>query len=284
MSSDEASAAPLDVAHSGLLERLSGLFDTGGPVLIVLAVLSVLTVALVLIKLWQFAAARLYDRRTLPLAVAQWRRADYAGAVRTLEASRHLGAEVLAAAMRGRIEHGSGDDPRLREEVTRLATGRLAQLRSYLRGLEAIGMLSPLLGLLGTVLGMIEAFRQLEAAGSQVDPSLLSGGIWEALLTTAAGLALAIPAVAALAWLERVVDAFRLRLEDAVTQVFTTPPPPPQAQQETGTSVGEGGASGSRASAASAATATTAADPVASPAGSSSAASPASSPTSSHAA
>jgi biopolymer transport protein ExbB len=54
-----------------------------------------------------------------------------------------------------------------------------------------------LLGLFGTVLGMVEAFRQLELAGSQVDPAVLSGGIWQALLTTAVGLAVAIPAVLA---------------------------------------------------------------------------------------
>ncbi len=53
---------------------------------------------------------------------------------------------------------------------------------------------------------MIEAFRQLEAAGNQVNPAILSGGIWEALLTTAVGLAVAIPAVVALNWLERRIE------------------------------------------------------------------------------
>ena len=54
-----------------------------------------------------------------------------------------------------------------------------------------------------------------------MDPAILSGGIWEALLTTAAGLAVAIPTLLALNWLERVVEGFGHRLEDAVTQVFT---------------------------------------------------------------
>ncbi len=68
---------------------------------------------------------------------------------------------------------------------------------------------------------MIEAFQQLEQAGSQVDPALLSGGIWEALLTTAVGLAVAMPVVAALAWLERTVDRLSQVMESVVTQVFT---------------------------------------------------------------
>ncbi|ABM61242.1 MotA/TolQ/ExbB proton channel family protein [Halorhodospira halophila] len=212
-------------ADGSVVERLMTLLDDGGPVLTLLAILSVFTLALILIKLWQFAAARLYDRRTLNDALAAWRAGQAQEALQRLEASKHLGAEPLAVAMRGRLE-SPDDQDRVREEVTRLASGRLEQLRAYLRGLEAIGVLSPLLGLLGTVLGMIEAFRQLEAAGSQVDPSMLSGGIWEALLTTAAGLALAIPAVAALTWLERIVERFRHRVEDSVTQVFTTAPPP----------------------------------------------------------
>lgn len=82
-------------------------------------------------------------------------------------------------------------------------------------------MESPLLGLLGTVLGMIEAFRQLASSGSQVDPSVLSGGIWQALLTTAAGLSVAIPVVLLHSWLERRVERCAHRMEDAVTRIFT---------------------------------------------------------------
>ncbi|MBK1725508.1 MotA/TolQ/ExbB proton channel family protein [Halorhodospira neutriphila] len=218
-------AIPLQpFAEGGIGQRLLAVVDNGGPVLILLALLSVFTLTLILLKLWQFSAARLHDRRTMAQALASWHAEEPGQALQRLAASRHIGAEPLAAAMRGRLDP-EADEARLREEVTRLASGRLEQLRAYLRGLEAIGALSPLLGLLGTVLGMIEAFRQLEAAGSQVDPAMLSGGIWEALLTTAAGIALAIPAVAALTWLERVVERFRHRLEDAVTQVFTAAPP-----------------------------------------------------------
>jgi biopolymer transport protein ExbB len=60
--------------------------------------------------------------------------------------------------------------------------------------LELISTIAPLLGLLGTVLGMIAAFQALQESGSRADPAILAGGIWEALLTTAAGMAVAIPA------------------------------------------------------------------------------------------
>ena len=105
-----------------------------------------------------------------------------------------------------------------------MARLQLENLRSHMRMLEVIAALSPLLGLLGTVLGMIKVFRELELAGSKVDPSILSGGIWEALLTTALGLSIAIPAVLMVNYFDRVIDRTRHRMEDSATQVFTGKP------------------------------------------------------------
>ena len=68
---------------------------------------------------------------------------------------------------------------------------------------------------------MINAFQALQNAGNKVDPSILSGGIWVSLLTTAAGLIIAIPAAAAHNWMEGVVYRAQRAMEDAVTRVFT---------------------------------------------------------------
>lgn len=113
-------------------------------------------------------------------------------------------------------------EEKVRENVMRVAARELYGLGAYLRGLESVVTLAPLLGLLGTVLGMIEAFRQLETIGGQADPAVLAGGIWEALLTTAAGLTVAIPAAGALQWLESLVEGVRRGMEDAVTQIFAS--------------------------------------------------------------
>ena len=78
---------------------------------------------------------------------------------------------------------------------------------------------APLLGLLGTVLGMIEAFRQLEAAGTRVNPSLLAGGIWEALITTAAGLVVAIPASLGHSFFLSVIDRFIIEMEETSAEL-----------------------------------------------------------------
>lgn len=209
-------------ADGGALSQLLYWYEVGGPVVAVLAAMSVVALAVVLLKLWQFTALKVSARGFIEPALRHWRAGESGQALAVLEGQRSPIAAVMASAMRGRLRPELPEAV-LREEVTRQAVGQLENLRSHLRSLEVIAALAPLLGLLGTVLGMIEAFQALQAAGAQVDPSILSGGIWEALLTTAVGLAVAIPAIIALNWLERVIERFRHRLEDAVTQVFTTP-------------------------------------------------------------
>ena len=92
-----------------------------------------------------------------------------------------------------------------------------SQLRKYLRLFNAISNLSPLLGLLGTVLGMIEAFNSIAQADAMGRPELLAGGIGAALLTTAAGLCVAIPAYAAYAYFVGRTDRLILEM-DALAQ------------------------------------------------------------------
>ncbi len=200
--------------------RLEAFLDLGGPVVVLLLMMSVVAIAIALLKLWQFHSLRLGRQGFVPGCLDGLRKGEDEAVLQRLAAERNPIARVMEVAVSGRR---NPDMPLelVREEVARVATGYLDSLRAYLRGLEVIGSLAPLLGLLGTVLGMIDAFRQLEGAGSQVDPALLSGGIWEALLTTAVGLAVAIPAVILLNWLEGRVERFRHRMEDAVTRVFT---------------------------------------------------------------
>ena len=81
------------------------------------------------------------------------------------------------------------------DQVLILIEKETEKLNRFMPTLEIIGQVSPLIGLLGTVIGMIDSFNELELGGSLVDPSILAGGIWTALLTTAMGLIVAIPAL-----------------------------------------------------------------------------------------
>jgi biopolymer transport protein ExbB len=86
----------------------------------------------------------------------------------------------------------------------------------YLNALATIGNITPLLGLLGTVLGMIRAFMVIQNTGARVNASVLAGGIWEAMLTTALGLAVALPTVVAHSYLSSRVEQFESRLRDVI--------------------------------------------------------------------
>lgn len=192
----------------------------GGFVLLALALLSVAALAILLVKLWQFARLQLGSDEPGETAIRHWYAHQPRAALAAVRGSIQPTARVLERTFLGLSVPGA-DLGLLREELTRLATAQLEQLRGWLRALEIIAALSPLLGLLGTVLGMIRAFRALEHAGAQVDPAILSGGIWQALLTTAAGLGIAIPVVLVHSWLERRVERCGHQMEDALTRVFT---------------------------------------------------------------
>ena len=193
-----------------MTERLSFLIG-GGPALWAIAALSVAGTGLILWKL-----ARL-------LRMGAWRRgaAEAIAAGRTAPAADPR-ARVAAAARAARAL------PRedARDAVARVARRELQAMRSGLRALEVIASTAPLLGLLGTVLGMIAAFRALQAAGAGADPSVLAGGIWEALLTTAAGMAVAIPASVALNWFESVAEAAQADMEDLAARILLPPVSP----------------------------------------------------------
>jgi biopolymer transport protein ExbB len=199
---------------------LTELLNTGGTVMSILAVLSGFALAIVLNKLWDFARAGIWRRRTVARALDDWQARRDAAALEGVRDAHDPVSDILRVALAGRMDDSVADDA-VREEVARRGAAWLESLRGGLRPLELIGTLAPLLGLLGTVIGMIDAFRELEAAGSQVDPAVLSGGIWVALLTTAAGLSVAIPAVAAHTLFERQLERLHHRMQDAATRVFS---------------------------------------------------------------
>ncbi|MCB2146297.1 MAG: MotA/TolQ/ExbB proton channel family protein [Deltaproteobacteria bacterium] len=87
-------------------------------------------------------------------------------------------------------------------------------LSRYLQALATIGNITPLLGLLGTVLGMIKAFMVIQEMGGKVNAAVLAGGIWEAMLTTALGLAVALPTMVAHSYLVARVDRYEAQLQD----------------------------------------------------------------------
>lgn len=197
---------------------LPGWFAAGGVAMWVLFVLSVLSIATVIGRLLVFALQPPARTRITEGLLERLAQGDIAGAREQAEQARTPVDRVVA---RGLLltERFRADSTAWMEEMQRLAREELEQLRQGLRLLELTAAAAPLIGLLGTVFGMIEAFQALENAGSRVDPAALSGGIWEALVTTAAGLVVAIPALAAWHAFDRWLERGRHAMEDRLTRL-----------------------------------------------------------------
>ncbi len=139
-------------------------------------------------------------------------------------------SEALEAALKSRspmgrvLAHGlevvEADRETLETVLVHSVEEEVRELSRYLQALATIGNIAPLLGLLGTVTGMIKAFMAIQELGGKVDASVLAGGIWEAMLTTAAGLFVALPVMVAHSYLTSQVDCYEARLQDGVVRLF----------------------------------------------------------------
>ncbi len=195
-------------------DAAADLLQKGGAVMYVLLLLSVSSLAIILLKLLQFW--RVGARRSGMMELIATGSTHEIR--RRMALSRHPAARVVETAL------DTGHLPReLQEaEIERIGSVEIRALETYVRSLEVVANLSPLIGLLGTVIGMIKAFGRLEEAGARVDPSQLAGGIWEALLTTAFGLIVAIPALGAVHYFERKIEGVRALMRDAAARVIAS--------------------------------------------------------------
>jgi biopolymer transport protein ExbB len=180
----------------------------GGPLMWPIIACSILALGIVVERLWT-----LQEKRVIP--------PDRVQKVRQLLEAGQVTDKVIAALERdsplGRVlAAGLANRHRSREiMMERLEdTGRhvVHELERFLSALGTIASISPLLGLLGTVTGIIKAFNAINAGGMG-DPRMLSGGISEALITTAAGLLVAIPALIAYRYLRGRVDRIVIEME-----------------------------------------------------------------------
>ncbi|NLI83318.1 MAG: MotA/TolQ/ExbB proton channel family protein [Deltaproteobacteria bacterium] len=106
-------------------------------------------------------------------------------------------------------------------QVAFIGTRQVRRLEKGLGILSLISVIAPLLGFTGTVTGMIQAFMVIAAhTGTRVEPSMVAGGIYEALITTAAGLFVAIPSHVALHFLEDRLDEIAMRMREVAMAVF----------------------------------------------------------------
>jgi biopolymer transport protein ExbB len=203
-----------------MLEVLIGqLGSAGGPVLIALFGLSIAATAVTIFKFLKFRRMGVGKLRGARRVVSMWLAGERTRAVEQAAKDVSPVSSAVAAAMASLQRH-PGDRARAQEIATQTALDQITEMSRHLRFLEAVVQAAPMLGLLGTVLGMISAFGELSRGGAAIEPAALAEGIWAALLTTAAGLAIAIPFYFVWTWLDTRVEEERATMEAAVGAVL----------------------------------------------------------------
>jgi biopolymer transport protein ExbB len=199
---------------------LTELLEKGGIVMPIILTLSVYVVAVIIYKIYQFCSTGVFANAFIDKILEAIDSKKISEAMNI--ANEHKGpiARVIEVTINTIGNRGISEEKRVRL----IESAGIREIRIYenhMRGLEMVANISPLLGLLGTVTGMVKVFAGISQTGSGVDPALLAGGIWEALLTTVVGLAVAIPALAAHYILESRIDTIRAELKEAVMSVIT---------------------------------------------------------------
>ena len=194
--------------------------DKGGIIFTSLFVLSIITIAIVTLKIIEIYFLRKLDFSkfySLLIADKNNNMKDVRESfINTLPKSKQRIILKLVDLISSNISKID-----IEKEIDSLKNKEFKQIYSFLPSLEVISQVSPLVGLLGTVLGMIDSFNELELGGSLVDPAILAGGIWTALLTTAMGLIVAIPALVCHYFLEKKINDLLDDFETLISKLST---------------------------------------------------------------
>jgi biopolymer transport protein ExbB len=193
---------------------------SGGPVMIPLGILSVIAVMLVLIYLFTMRRGAVVTKRYMTTADALLRKRDYLGLLAISNRHREAVARIMQRTLDFITQHPEATFAEAREIAETEGTRQAAALNQRIAYLADIGTIAPMLGLFGTVLGMIKSFSVVASDIVASRPIMLAEGVSEALVTTAAGLLIGIPAMAAYAFFRGRVQSLIAELEAASTQLI----------------------------------------------------------------
>jgi len=190
----------------------------GGIVLLPIAALSVIALALIIERIVHYMRIRERENDLGVTVISELQLGNMGQVLVELEQQRSPEAGVLLEGLRSRLKNDSHQTIRLRMEAQALR--RAGELEKNVPYLSSIANLATLLGLLGTVTGMIVSFLNLKDSGI-ADPALLAGGISQALITTAAGLSVAIPCLLSFHVFRQIVNRTVSRMEIAISELLS---------------------------------------------------------------
>ncbi|MBU4311492.1 MAG: MotA/TolQ/ExbB proton channel family protein [Candidatus Omnitrophica bacterium] len=195
------------------------LIQKGGPVMYPIILCSILAFAIVIERLFHLYKAKIDTKDFMNNIEITIKRNRIAEAIKICEKTPGPIAHIIKA---GVLKHDRSRQE-IRESIEDAGHQEVPRLERHISLLATIGHISPLLGLLGTVTGMVRAFQVIQEKSislNPVSPGDLAGGIWEALLTTVAGLIVAIPTIVAYNYLVSKVEEFVLEMERSATEVI----------------------------------------------------------------
>lgn len=180
----------------------------GGWMMLPIILCAILSMGIILERIWTLKASRVVPA-DLTAQVWAWVKKNELNSkhIQSLHSGSPLG-QILAAG----LVHRNGDRVLMKESIEDTGRHVVHELERYLESLGTIAAISPLLGLLGTVVGMIRVFTVITSQGVG-DPGQLAGGISEALITTAAGLTVAIPALIGYRYVRNRIDVLVVQME-----------------------------------------------------------------------
>lgn len=199
------------------LQSIWDLVVKGGPVMVPIGICSLVALAVLIER-----CVSLRRRKLIP--------PDFVAGLRALVARRAAPSEALAfcqssdsplaRVVSAGLKHMGEPVERLEKQVEEAGQREVLKLRKYLRVLAVVGSVSTLLGLLGTIMGMINAFQTVAASGEALGRTeLLAKGIYEALITTAAGLIVAIPVIIAYHWIAARIDGIVAEIDRQTLEI-----------------------------------------------------------------
>lgn len=193
-------------------------FLAGGPVMWPILLCSIFALAIILEKFWYLHKISIDTQEFLKRILDKMKHHDTKEALSICDNTKSPVANILKA---GTLKYDR-PRPQIIEAIEDASLYEIPKIEKNLNALATIAHVSPLLGLLGTVTGMVRCFQTIQAKATSfhpVSPGDLAGGIWEALLTTVAGLIVAIPTFIAYNYLVSRINHFILEMEKASTEL-----------------------------------------------------------------
>ena len=212
--------------HYDLLAMWNHMGWPARTIAIILFAMSAWSIGVMMDRWLAFSAARKQSRQFAPAVAGALREGKLDEAIRVAERNKksHLAKVVSAGLHEMRAHEQSEEIPGDKIEASRRALDRAeaivhAELERGLSGLATIGSTAPFVGLLGTVIGIIDAFRQIQERQGATGISAVSGGISEALVTTALGLTVAIPAVIMFNYFTSKIKTFDVEMDNSSSEL-----------------------------------------------------------------